>query len=210
LAPKVKIAHGYISGTVTDRFAGAGIESIEVQFFSEGVQLGRTLTVADGSYRSPPLPEGVYTVATHGDGLYLHEVWDDHQCWWMPGPAEGHTAVVTADVESAGVDFELELGGRIAGTVTSARTAEGIDRAVVHVGSLIGDLDFEVLTDADGQYGTPALPSGAYVVWIDGRPGRAGRIFGGGTCAAECDLSTAACLVVEAGLERPRVDFTLD
>jgi hypothetical protein len=119
-------------------------------------------------------------------------------------------AVVTADVETAGVDFELELGGRISGRVMSGRTGDAMKRVAVHARSLIGDVEIEVVTDAEGEYRTPALPPGVYVVWIDGRRGQVGQVFGGEWCQEACDLTFAPGLEVASGIERAHVDFTLE
>ena len=119
-------------------------------------------------------------------------------------------AIVTPEVETAGVDFDLELGGRINGSVTSARTGQGLERITVRAAALVGDIEVDVLTDEFGRYRTPVLPAGTYLVWIDGRPHRTGRIYGAGPCMDDCRLDTATGIEVLPGNESPRIDITLD
>ena len=210
LNPEASVAHGRVSGVVTDTSSEAGIEDVEVQFFKDGVQLGRARTAADGSYLSPPLPTGTYTVATHGEGSYLHELWHDLQCWASPDPTLGQTTVVTAEVETADVDFDLELGGRITVTVTAVRTGEVLANVKVRVHSPLGDLEADAVTDDLGFYRTPALPAGIYWVSTEGHRDLKGKVFGGRRCGFDCDLTSGASIQVSPGAETTNIDFVLD
>ncbi len=80
-------------------------------------------------------------------------------------------AIVTAEVETADVDFDLELGGRITGTVTAVRTGEVLANVKVRVHSPLGDLEAEAVTDDLGFYRTPGT-AGGYLLGLDRRASR--------------------------------------
>jgi uncharacterized protein (UPF0371 family) len=142
---------GSISGTVKD-IAGNPLASISIN--TGGI--GRTLTDAGGNYLIKDLPFNQYSVVSPGrwgnnDGNYISQTREIS--------ISANSPVVT------GVDFVLEKGGSIAGTVKDP-TGTPLSNVSVSAGG-----NFRVLTDAKGAYVARGLPFGQYTVVIPGRWG---------------------------------------
>ncbi len=120
-------------------------------------------SVTDGSYTTTGLLAGDYTVEVQAEG-YVPE--------WYDGVYDQNNAtVLTITGDRSGIDFFLEEGATIEGTVVSTATGEGI------TGASVGVLDYDSLagawvghggatTDSQGHYVTSALPAGSYAVRV--------------------------------------------
>ncbi len=149
---------------------GGPATGLDVVFQNDrGRKVASATTDASGRYASPPLPVGDYYVRTaslNPLGLVpqffdkipageraLLKSWDEmKQC----------TAVtVTANHVTGGIDFALEPGGAITGTVRNAVTGERVPKARVGAGGV------ETVADADGVYRVTGLASGSYPVMAE-------------------------------------------
>jgi len=185
----------------------AGDATLAGAFFADDVRIGSSLTYADGSYRSPTLTRGSYTVATHGEGLYLHELWSDLQCRSAPCFAHGQGVVVSTGAVSPAVNFVLELGGRIGGAVVSSRSGEPVKGVAIHVCSADGEPVIDILTDDNGLYSTPAIRDGLYFVSLGGHQQFVDGADTDGPCS---DFSTARAVQVNPGERTDGIDFMLE
>ena len=162
---------GTISGTVTDAVTGEGIANFQInvdRVDSSGNSEGRsrTETDADGNYSIGGLVPGDYKIrarrSADGSGPYYiaqfysgAEFFDDAQI-----------VVVPAGVTVPGIDFALEKGGAISGTVTDQATGLGI--ANMRVNAILLDAGGGEVgrqgarTDADGNYIVTGLLPGDY------------------------------------------------
>jgi hypothetical protein len=104
----------------------------------------------------------MYSVMTHGADNYLHEQWSGLQCWSAPDPSLGYPVAVDGGMIEAGVDFRLERGIRVAGTVSDAGTGLAREGATVRILSAQGTVVAEAVSDEKGRYRTLPLPAGAY------------------------------------------------
>ena len=116
---------------------------------------------------------------------------------------------MNANRVTSGIDFALEPGGAITGTVRNAATGERVPRAKVTVGQ--AGPGVETVADADGAYRITGLPSGTYEVEADASEADllpalypANRISGG-----RPTREPVATVVVKAPAVSAGIDITL-
>ena len=134
----------------------------------------------NGTYRVGGLLPGTYFVQGGDSGreFFQRELYDDTHCPWSGCNRGGGGTPVTlgANEQRIGVNFLLEYGGKISGTVTDAATGLPInsDRAqYVQFYDSTGEVAGGAFTQADGTYiSSRALPPGTYSV-------RTGSMFNG-------------------------------
>ncbi len=183
---------GSIAGTVTGP-GGSPAADVDVYVVSLALNTGHTATTdADGHYAVTGLAAGSYFVQfASGDGEYFLDVTRDD--------------VPVASDTTARVDAQLQLGGKVSGTVTNAAGA-----AVPHLSVLLRDGAGQIagsgFTDGAGHYDSAPVPPGSYAVefgslsdtdylhqWYNGRdPG-----------------DTHDLVTVTAGVTTPEIDAVL-
>ncbi len=177
---------------------------------------------ATGDYIFGGLLPGNYYVqgGDLGRDFYRREVYNNTPCYWSGCTRSlGSPVIVRAKQDTPNIDFLLEKGGKISGTITSAATGLPITDANVQVQFI--DANNVVVGGAyvkqDGTYlSARALPPGDYAV-------RTGNLFVGVLtqpyvnekyndviCSGlACDLTTAD-VNVTADNVTPNIDFVLD
>jgi hypothetical protein len=157
---------GRIAGTVTDAATGLPIAGATVLFLDPGpnVPFSSAVTDASGHYISDGgSATGTVYVGAIAIG-YQAEMYDNIKCPALncdpPVPAN---VAVTLGATTNNIDFALDPGGRISGTVTNAN---GTPLANVEVRTFdsTGDNVDETFTDASGNWTSTGLPSGTYYV----------------------------------------------
>lgn len=145
----------HIRGTV--RNAGAQpLSGIEV-FASAtgGSDGGYGFTALDGTYDISGLAAGEYIVEAFGEP-YAREYYDNVYAF------DDATAIVLADSgEANGIDFSLDLGATITGTVYAEDGTTPLADAFVDASSTAGGSGF-AQSDANGVYTITMLPPGTY------------------------------------------------
>jgi hypothetical protein len=157
---------GIIRGTVLDT-GGAPVEDAKVGAANpDSPFCGLAFTpAANGTYAIPGLPSGSYIVHARASG-YAYEAYDD-----VHHPDLATLVRVVGGATAGGIDFALEPGGNISGSVISEGGGP-IEGATVYL-SDFGDPEPFVSTSTteDGTYtlsGLPSsddMPSGGYMVW---------------------------------------------
>lgn len=156
---------GAISGKVTNSATGASLIGITVNVFNGNVALAaRGHTDSVGSYAVRSLPPGSYYVTTQNQSRYIDELYNGLVC--MAGFAcnvtTGTPVSVVGSTTTSGVDFALEVGARLSGTVTAGSTP--LFDVFAQVWSHTGDFLASTRTDSSGRYLSYALPSDTYFV----------------------------------------------
>ncbi len=155
---------GKITGTVTSGgLPLAGVEvCADVPKGVEGLfgQCGNELTNAQGEYTIENLAPGSYVIefATPIKNVLTQ---------FYKGKAlerEAELVEVKSGETTLGIDAELQLGGKITGTVTSAATKTGVLGAEACALNSEEKLAGCALTDASGNYEIERLPTGSYTV----------------------------------------------
>ena len=160
-----KIAHGYISGVVTDRHGHPlqGICVIVLPFSGGGgVSVATSRT---GTYRSLPQVPGTYEVSFQAGcgntGDWLPQTYDDQPFFGLsPTPV-----VVSAGHTTTGIDARLQEGGEIFGRVTNEKGAAVAGICVtVSTTTATSSSSYQAASDSDGHYRVKSLPPDAYTV----------------------------------------------
>ncbi|MEM7582461.1 MAG: carboxypeptidase regulatory-like domain-containing protein, partial [Acidobacteriota bacterium] len=157
---------GSITGRVTDALTGEPLPFLTVSAERPGRFDGRSgATNLDGTYSIDGLGIGTYVVYIENASDYLPEIYDNLPC---PGSScdlsLGTRVTVEQGVVVEDIDFTLDLGGSITGTVTDAGTGEPLASATVVTLTDGGDtlLDF-LSTNSEGRYTASGLPAGSYL-----------------------------------------------
>ncbi len=131
---------------------------------STGSWGGWAQTEADGSYTIEGIAPGSYRVRANADS-YSSEFYPDSIDW---GGAQA--VVTTVDEPAAGIDFQLDLGGQIAGTVLDANSGQPVTNNVWINASPANGEPWGGGTNQvqeDGSYIISGLPSGTYKVSVN-------------------------------------------
>ena len=156
-----------ISGTVIETQGGQPVNGLVVRAhdYTTGTWIISATTQADGSYTIPDLAAGSYRVVVQTTGTdYAQEYYDstyDYNTATAINLSEGQTF--------SGIDFSLEIGGKIEGTVTdtdSGLAVEGIRLSACDYTS--GSCVSYALTISDGTYSITGIPTGSYRIWAEG------------------------------------------
>ena len=148
---------GSISGTVYESDAITTIEYIHVDAcaWDDSFCMGAE-TDANGDYTiNGLLPEKTYRVSVWGQPGWANQFYQE-SIWW--------DQATEVSIGTTGVDFILEPGGSIAGTVIDTNTKLGI----ANIGVDIEEGGYGTCTDEDGNYTLAGLPFGTYNI-VGGR-----------------------------------------
>ena len=168
---------GTISGVVLDAVTRAPVNLIRVRVFvrfNNRVQSATVSTDASGAFSLRGLGSGTYFAAisdAEEPPNYVREVFGGVPCLGTCGGTDaidvGAPITVQAGAVTSGINFALQPGARISGTVrrtdTSAPLANVRVDAWRRVGSGLVNMA-TALTDASGAYELARLPEGAYAV----------------------------------------------
>ena len=193
---------GSIAGTVTS--GAVPLASIQITVYSanEG-NVASLPTSVDGAFSIANLAPGNYYVFASGGnvtGGFVNTLYPDTEC---AGPALGvgtycrintGTAIaVAANIVTAGIDFDLPVGGAISGAITTQGFLPLSAAAGLWVDTISGAMSIpSVGADAFGHYVIRGLPAGSYrvsalsgsftpEVWDDVPCGAGGCGLAGGT-----------------------------
>lgn len=156
---------GQISGQVTAADTDSRLSNVAVRIYdSAGMLSVSTNTNAVGSYTTPALPGGGYTINFEPSNFgavapYLGEWYND-----KPNQTAADIVNVTVPNVTTNVDAVLIKGGAISGKVTAAETGANLTNISVSVYNLAGDLVGTDSIDTSGIYTVTGLPSGDYKV----------------------------------------------
>ena len=201
---------GSFTGTVRRASNGTGLPGLSVFVSNASTSLVTTVvTGAGGVYTIEGLATGSYfaRVSAGNTGQdYLSELYGGIVC---PSVAcyvsFGTPIAVTSGAITSGIDFALDQGGAISGTVVADGTSSPLGGGVF---VLAGDVvvGSAAVDPATGQYSVVGLPSGAYRVRVSAPSPYVNEWFGG-VCVG-CP-ATPAAVVVTAGATVGGINFSL-
>jgi Carboxypeptidase regulatory-like domain len=160
-----------VQGKVTNAFNGAGVSGIAIRVFlddgdSHWYSVGSTTTQGSGGYLVENLPAGNLRIQfSDPTSYYLTQFYNGAAA--LTGAADVAT---TAGQASSGIDAELVVASRIAGTVKkpNGKGLLGIKVAVQRKTGGGWKTAGTATSDANGKYVVGSLPSGTYrVKFID-------------------------------------------
>ncbi|MFQ5419969.1 MAG: carboxypeptidase regulatory-like domain-containing protein, partial [Anaerolineae bacterium] len=189
-----------ITGTVVD--AGTGLPIFDAWVSADrayGAPFGAgASTDPQGFYAITGLPPGEYKLnANHA--LYIEEFFDNQPIW-----DTADIISVTNGTVVSNVNFSLDIGGMITGTVMNEAGTAPIKDAWVHADRISGiPFDRGAPTGPNGRYAITGLPDGNYIV------GAVADRFDPEFYLNQTDWSLADPVPVTAGAPTGNITFTL-
>jgi len=151
-----------------------------------------------GNYVIENVRAGKYFVRAEAHG-YLPEFWQEADS------LKNATALeITESTSASGIDFTLDQGGVISGTVYTSKDSSALQGAIVKVWAATGNAIRRAITDEKGNYRLGGLPTGDYYVFAKAE-GYEGEFYDDARDRASADL-----VHVDAGSETSGIDFYLD
>ena len=210
-------ATGVLSGRITSAATGTGISGAAVMVYLGYGYLTLAYADATGNYSFTGLASGAYYVKTNNFDGYIDEAWNNFPCDWNCNPRSSGAAsiAVTDGATTSGIDFALDRGGRITGTVVNAVTSAPIANLGLTVKNATGRSVTYAYTDAAGvftSYG--GLVSGTYLVrtntsWTS--QGFVDEVYNNLPCAlSACSPIAGTPIAVASPSTTGGVDFALD
>jgi hypothetical protein len=217
---------GTVTGTVTNANTSLPVQNVFVGIYT---RIGATVTflttssatTASGAFTVTGLPTGTYFAVVLNPGQnYIGEIYGSIPCTLgctSSTIGTGTPIAVTLGATTPDVNFQLDVGGMITGTITNAATALGLQNVGVSVcvqlatgSSCTSGMD--IPTNAAGQYSIIGLQSGTYFIYTQNSQGFVDEIFDDIPCAGPCQNINAvagAAVVVTAGATTAGRNFAL-
>lgn len=202
---------GAISGRVTNAVTLTNVAAITVAvYYADGTFRTSVSTPADGTYTLSGLATGTYYVKTLGS-TFINELYDNIVC---PNcsPTSGTPIAVTAGATTSNIDFAVNPGGTITGTVTDASNGAPLSGIPVWVlSSPPGTYSGSANTNISGQFFVSGLPAGNYVAFtsVSTNQNYLNEAYNNIPCPGVCSSETGTVIAVTAGNATSNVNFAL-
>ena len=200
-----------ISGTITDASDSAPIAAnycIILPDLETAPFCGTA--AADGTYTTDPLPPGQYIVATEPTGDYIREAYDNVPELGFGNFFERADFITLDTANVVGIDFALDLGFRISGSITGSDTGDPVVGAEICVYETDGTGVFcTSIDDGTGNYETPPMLAGQYKVLINRSPGYVFEAYDD-VSIVDSDDPFLDATVINVVSNTPSIDFVLD
>ncbi len=206
---------GAISGTLTDAASGQPIAMATVVVeAADGFGYFSAAVDADGSYTIAAIEPGSYHAYVADSSPYVAEVWDGVPCAGTCDPAAGMAISVATGSVTSGIDFALDRGGSIAGTVSDAATGEPIASAAITLWSEHYNYSLAyAFSDESGGYSVDGLAAGAYFVVVSSGE-HTDELYDDHACPGGagygCQPRDGEAVQVALGTATTGIDFALD
>jgi len=211
---------GLISGVITDADSGEPLQDIYLNVYdSSGDWIGRGISDAAGQYLSEfygnrsVLPSGNYYVETYNSIGYVNERFNNNDCFSCD-ITSSTPIVVSHDNITTNINFSLEKGGRVSGTVTDAENGDPLKNIRIHLLSDRNNSKYtndSFTTDSNGRYiSSIGLTTGTYYLYTSYTPGYAPQLYNSQSCTYYCDVyNKGTPVAVTAPETRTDINFTL-
>ena len=208
-----------LSGVVTDAGTALPITSgVTIQATNFTALTTTSTAVGAGGAWSITLPAGSYQLRTTNSAGYVNQAYNGLTCFdTLLCPRYAGNIVTVADGGSAsGLNFALNKGGTITGTVRRASDAATLSGAFVLAVGESGFGTATASTDGAGNYTIKGLPTGRYRVFVDADAmaaatlGLLDGLYGGQACADDdCFWVVPTWVNVTAGANTGGIDIAL-
>src|SRR5581483_3011406 len=200
---------GRISGRVTNAATGAGIQNAQAKVYDAvGTFIGAAVTDASGNFTTAGLPADTYYMRADATG-FLTQVYNGITCGTTCTVTAGAPLAVVAGTTTANINFALDTGATITGTVTNA--AGGAPLA--GIGVWLWDANDRFVTgtstNASGVYTLTGLLAGTYFVRTSNTVGFVDQLYTGLPCIGFCYDPAGTPVVVAANATASGVNFAL-
>jgi alpha-tubulin suppressor-like RCC1 family protein len=161
---------GRVAGRVTSAEGGVGLGGVQVNLYhDDGSYAWTSTTDSQGHYTSSDVPPGTYFAKVESAPGRQRRLFDNISCPFDSCSVTSGTPIaVVPNSTTAGIDFVLERGATITGTVTEHQQSVGPTPGAPLAGITVGVTDVNgtwligTSTDASGRFTTRALPAGTY------------------------------------------------
>ena len=197
------------SGLVSDAAFGVPVEFVSVHAWDGGgTWRGQGSSGLWGNYAVGGLTAGSYFATTENNQGYLDELHDDLPCaHGACVPAAGTPIAVATSMNTTGIDFALDLGGAISGTVTEVAHGEPV-WGQVRIWDSAG-VEVDDPYTQDGGYRVGGLSTGVYFVTSDTWGEWADELYDDLPCEPSCDPTAGTPVAVTEGTETSGIDLAL-
>lgn len=203
---------GAISGDITDISTGLGISAAWVDIFDvQGNFIGGAVFDGNGSYSTAGLEAGTYYVRSRNMSGYFDQVYDGIRCVGWCNVTLGTPIPVAIGATTMDIDFALEKGSLIAGTIRDESVGSGIERAWVDIFDSNGVLvTTSSWTDSSGEYISPGVEPGTHYARVSNASGYLDELYDDIPCVGSCDISAGTPISVAANSTVDGIDFELN
>ena len=205
-------AGGRVSGTVIDSATSAPIPNVQIQIVDPN---GRTIASANtdggGNYLTGSgLPTGTYYARTSNNLGYVNEIYNNKPCPQTCPVISGDSFSVTIGSTTPGINFSLDRGGRIAGTITDSATAQPVGGAFVTIYDTSGRRWGTGSSNQFGQYiSGVGLPAGTYYATAGDSAGHITQLYSGIACSSACSVTSGTPITVTGTATTSGIDFSM-
>ncbi len=159
---------GQIQGTIVDSATNAPIAQAHVLVYDANDNLvTETYTDSNGSYTAQTdLITGTYYAKAFTDDIgYISELYQNTTCpFGACTPSSGTPISVVQGASTTGIDFVLDKGGTLTGSLTDASTGQPVTSGFVGLYMSSINKGILVIPDANGNYVFKGLPTDTYYV----------------------------------------------
>jgi 5-hydroxyisourate hydrolase-like protein (transthyretin family) len=201
---------GRVEGTVTDSATGLPLGDATVFILdASGFAVSSGRTDSRGRYRSGAgLVAGTYFARTSNQTGHLNELYANVPCSSGCPVDLGTAFTVALGGTTTGINFGLDLGGRVTGTVRDAGTGTALANVNVQIQN---DFFFaSAITDSLGRYTVLGLPAGTFYARTSNALGYLDELRPDILCASGCPITTGAPITVTPGVTVSGIDFDLN
>lgn len=201
---------GSVSGVVTDADTLAPLQGVWVEIldlngqFRDGVYSN-----GDGAYTTNALAPGSYYAFAYPDNGYLRELYNNVHCsQGFCDLSQGTLINVSGGSNITGINFALDRGGSISGTVTNTQH-DPVQSAEIDIFTSGGDWAGYAYTDGSGQYTAQGLPAGSYLAITNAYGDYENQVYDNIPCAPNCDPLQGTPIQVTLANNTGGIDFQL-
>jgi hypothetical protein len=159
---------GSISGKVTNS-GGTALANVDVLVLNSDLEIvnqNEILTASNGTYSVTGLPNIPVVVVTYNEFNYIDEWYSNDPVATDPDGSGATVLNLASTASRTGINFILDRGHSISGTVT-ASGGGGISDVFVDAVDLSGNYVNSGYTDDSGAYTISGLPAGQYKISTD-------------------------------------------
>jgi hypothetical protein len=214
---------GSITGTVTDVVGGTSPTGLQVQLFSPaftgGAQPLFTTTTNAGAYTFNNIPVGSYYVRTNANASgvlpsgipLINQLYNGVACvnCSLSTTSAGTLVTVSSGATTTNINFALQRGGFISGTITKSSDGTPIQNIGAQIFNSAGVALGTFNTTASGVFSTQGLPAGTYYVRTANNQGYVNQQWQNQACPQTGCLPTSGTPVVVTGAQVSGIDFAL-
>jgi hypothetical protein len=198
---------GEIAGSIVSGLDGTPLSDMFVYFYDSTGRLQNYAVTNNAGRYSSNVPQGTIFVQTDSDD-YINEIYNNIFCFEDCDPTFGTPVQIFSQETTSNINFALDSGGRISGTV---RGEDGslLQNFNVQVYDSSGQFVVNGYSDAPGHYTARLLRSGTYYVVANSYDGWLDELYPDILCNSVCDVTKGTAITVNFGQETSGIDFEL-